>query len=90
VIEVLVILACVTGKGCAETSTSYYNTSPALRDLVKDNEVKVRQVLGPYVVEYVVPVMGLGVGSSSYIKINKNFSTKLENNVVYLKYIREW
>lgn len=75
--ELLVVLACLTSKGCSETSGAYYQAHPELQEMVKMNERRVKNFVGPIVVESVAPVFFLAQGGTGNFKIYGPLSLKV-------------
>ena len=85
-LEALTIFSCINNSGCETTAQAYYASHPSLKELVDNVEVQVREVAGSYVVEYAAPVLATAAGKDVVIKLNRNFSIKLnENKLIYNK-----
>jgi hypothetical protein len=89
-IEGLVILACISGKGCNESLTSYYVTHPSLVEYVERNERDVKKLLNPYVIEYILPMAAFITNTSASFRIYNGFSLVANVNNVSLNFKREW
>ena len=85
--EVIVILACTQGKGCAEATSAYYNVNPSIKEMIANTERLANKIV---LFEYGAPIVGAAINKEVYIKINRNFSTKIQNDTMSIKYIREW
>jgi hypothetical protein len=88
--ELIVMIACLYNKGCQQAGSAYYNSNPSLQELISSSETKAKQLAGPYVVEYAAPMTFMLLGQDAFVKIDRNYSVKLYDNNVTLKYIKEW
>ncbi len=76
--EFLVILACMSGKGCNETSSAYYQSHPELRHMVEMNEKKIKDFCGPIVVESAAPIAFVAAGGTGNFKLYGDFSLQVK------------
>lgn len=85
-LETLVIFACVNGTGCTETSSQYYNTHPEIKEMVKANEEKVKEFIGPTMLAVFSPIAVAATGGTSTFRLSKNFNLQLSVNSQKLTY----
>lgn len=76
--EILVVIACLSGKGCNETSNAYYQAHPELRKMVEMNEKKLKNFVGPIVVESAAPIAFVVAGGTGNFKLYGNFSVEIK------------
>jgi hypothetical protein len=84
--EALVALACLSGKGCSNTTTLYYNQHPALKQFAAKKEQEIKQYVPDFVISFCLPIAAVAVGQKSLIKISKNVSLEMgthENTFIY-------
>lgn len=86
----IVMLACLYNKGCAEAGATYYSKTPSLREFIVNTETTAKKLAGPYVVEYAGPIAFMSAGQDAYIKLNRQYSLKYYNDNITLKYVKEW
>ena len=84
--EFLVVISCLNAKGCNETSNAYYESHPQLKEMIQTNEKKVREFVGPVIVETAGPVFFVIAGGSGNIKLYKDLSLKFDKNSQGLLY----
>ena len=77
--EFLVIMACLNGKGCSETSNAYYQAHPELREMVQEQEKRVKDYCGPIIVEVAGPFLFIAAGGTGNFKLYKNLSFEVKN-----------
>ena len=77
--EFLVIIACLNGKGCSETSNAYYQAHPELQEMVHVQEKKIKDYCGPIVVETAGPFLFIVAGGTGNIKLYKNLSLEIKH-----------
>ena len=75
--EFLVIFACLGNHGCTETSKTYYGYHPELREVVEYNERRVRNYLGPFIIDNVGPVVFMAAGGTGSFKLTENISLQI-------------
>lgn len=76
--ELLVILACLSSKGCSETSGAYYQAHPELQEMVKLNERRVKNFVGPIIMESAAPILFLAQGGTGNFKIYGPLSLRVK------------
>lgn len=76
--EFLVILACLKSAGCSETSSAYYQSHPELRQMVEMNERKIKDYVGPVIVESSAPFFFVAAGGTGNFKIYGNLSLRVQ------------
>jgi hypothetical protein len=84
--EILVVIACLTGKGCPESAALYYDTHPELQSVKQVVEDKYISKIPDFIKNLIVPAIAIGGGASGSIKIDENFSiqgNKDEQTIVY-------
>jgi len=79
--EFLVLVACMNGKGCSQTSNAYYKAHPELQEMVRKNEEKIKDYCGPIIVEAAAPVAFVAAGGTGNFKIYKNLSLEVKQFV---------
>ena len=77
--EFLVVLACLSNKGCSETANAYYQAHPEIKQMVKRQEERVKEYVGPVVVTYASPMFFVAAGGSGNFKLYGDFSLKVDN-----------
>lgn len=88
--EALVVLSCVTSKGCQQTSDHYYVTHPELRQIVKYDEEKIKNYLGPFIIEGIGPVLYAAAGGTGTVRLNRYFSLQINRDTNTLSYRLEF
>lgn len=88
--EALVIFACLNSTGCQETSSHYYNTNPAFREVVEQNEKKVEKFVGPAVLQTVGPLLYAAAGGTGTVRLDKNFSLQISTKKGMIVFGREF
>jgi hypothetical protein len=88
--EALVIFACLNSTGCGPTSSHYYNTNPAVREVVERHEKNIEKFLGPTVVTTVGPFLYAAAGGTGTIHLNKYFNLQLSKQVGILIFSKEF
>ncbi len=76
--ELLVILACLSSKGCSETTGAYYQSHPELQEMVRMNERKIKNFVGPIIVEAAAPIFFVAQGGTGNFKIYGPLSLKVQ------------
>jgi hypothetical protein len=81
------LLACLKQTGCSETSSQYYATHPEFQEFVKTEENKIRQAVGPMVVQYWAPVLWAAAGQEATVRLSTRFylNFKLNTQVIAFK-----
>lgn len=69
--EMLVIFACLNNYGCSETSSTYYHFHPELREVVEYNERKIRNYIGPKIMDNVAPFVFAAAGGTGSVKLSE-------------------
>lgn len=77
--ELLVIFACLNSHGCSETSNAYYQSHPELREMIEKNEKKIKDYVGPVIVETSAPFFFVIAGGTGNFKIYGDFSLQVKN-----------
>jgi len=54
-LEIALILACTSGKGCTEATASYFYYRPDLKEALQHQEVRLKNLVQPFVYQYVGP-----------------------------------
>ena len=88
--EFLVVFACLNGTGCQETSTHYYNTHPQIREIIKTQEQKIKNIAGPVFVETFVPMAAFSLGSTATVRLNRYFNLQVNKDKTILGFVREF
>ena len=85
--EALVIYTCLMSKGCSETSSQYYQTHPQFREFVEVEERRVKEALGPTVIQYWGPFIWAASGQEATIRTSENFylTFKKETGMITFK-----
>lgn len=84
--EAVVILACVTSKGCSQTSGHYFNLNPDTKKIIKRQEKKIKEYIGPDLPTVVGPGLFLAVGGTGTIRLNRYFSIQTGPKKTILTY----
>lgn len=88
--EALVIFACVNSTGCSETSSHYFNTHPDVREIVKTQEKKVEDFVGPYVIQTLGPLFYVASGGTGTVRLNKYFNLQISTQKSTLMFSKEF
>lgn len=88
--EVLVIFACINSTGCQETSSQYYITNPEARKFLTKNEKRLKDLMGPYLMEIIGPALYVVAGGTSTVKISKHFSLQTDKKNVILSFRKDF
>lgn len=85
--ELLVIFACLNNTGCSETSSQYYSQNPTFQEFVRREETRIKEVLGPTVIQYYAPIIGLALGREATARLSSRFylTFKSEHSVLIFK-----
>lgn len=88
--ELLVMFACLNRTGCSETSSQYYVQHPEFQEFVRTQENRIRESVGPIVVQYAAPVMWAAAGQEATTRISTRFylTFKYDHQVILFK--QEW
>ena len=62
----------------SETSNTYYHYHPELRQMVEYNEKRVKEFVGPFVVESAAPIMFVAAGGTGNFKLYGDFSLQVK------------
>ena len=86
--EVLVAFACLMNKGCTDTSQAYYASHAELSEIVKKQEIKIRDTVPPIVIQYIAPIMVMSYDKkfSMNIRLTKYWSMKYSRTNATLSY----
>lgn len=84
--ELLVIAACLSNKGCNETSKAYYNVNPTVREYIENVETNSKKLINPFVLEYAGPLVLMSTGTDISVKLNRTFSIKKDKETISLIY----
>lgn len=76
--ELLLLISCMEGKGCSETSNAYYKAHPELQEMVRKNEERIKDYCGPIIVEAAAPIAFVAAGGTGNFKIYGNFSLEIK------------
>ena len=88
--ELLVVVACLYGKGCSETSSTYYDSKPELQLFVKRTERRITATVGQATVTYVAPPLIFALGGSGIIKLNQHVNLQVNKNLFELKFNKDF
>lgn len=88
--EALVIFACVNSTGCSETSSQYYATHPEFRSFVEYEEKRIRNYVGPQVLDTVGPVLFVVAGGTGTIRLNQYFGLQFSRSNGTLTFKKEF
>lgn len=88
--EALVIFACINSTGCKETSTQYYSTHPEVKQMIERQERKVKEFVGPYLVEAIGPVLFVAVGGTGTVRLYKNWSLQISEETSMLSFRKDF
>ena len=84
--EAVVILACVSSKGCSETSSLYFTHNPDTKRYLKVQEEKIKEYVGPDLVTVVGPSLFFAFGGTATLKLTKNVSLQTGPKKTILTY----
>ncbi len=85
--EAVVILACVTSKGCSQTSGHYFNTNPESKKIMKKHEKKIRDYIGHEEALLVIgPTLFFAAGGTGTIRLAKNWNLQLNKEKAIISY----
>lgn len=74
-LEGLVVFSCINQTGCEESTKGYFYYNPTVLQMVEKNEQEVRKYVNPYILEYLLPVMGAFVNNAEFsLKVNKHLT----------------
>lgn len=82
--ELLVVLACTSGKGCAPTASAYYESRPSLKEFVKHTEYQIKKNTHPTLYEYGIPAVLLSLGTTGTTQLSKDFSVRYNRQFIEL------
>lgn len=77
--ELLVIIACLNAKGCDKASSAYYQTNPNVREMIERQERRIKNYVGPVVVEAATPVFFILRSGTGSFKLYKNLSLEIKD-----------
>lgn len=87
-LESLVLSVCLGGlDGCSQTARAYYLTQPSLKTWVKEKKTMLKEESKGR--EELVVVLGftyIALGGKVTMKLNKNFSVRLDKDNAELRY----
>ena len=75
--------ACINSTGCQETSSQYYITNPEARKFLTKNEKRLKDLMGPYLMEIIGPALYVVAGGTSTVKISKHFSLQTDKKMLF-------
>ena len=81
------IFACLNHSGCSETSSQYYSQHPEFQEFVKTQENRIKEAVGPIVIEYWAPLMWFAAGQEATTRLSTHFyfTGKPNNGMVQYK-----
>lgn len=88
--EALVIFACVNSTGCSETSSHYFYTHPDVKEMVRKNEKRIEEFIGPYVIQSVGPLFYVAAGGTGTVRLNKYFNLQISTQKSTLMFSKEF
>lgn len=88
--EFLVVVACLYGKGCAEASTTYYNSNQELQMFTKNVERSIKDEVPETLITYLAPALLYGSGRAGLIQISTSVNLKLSRTSSELIYRKEF
>lgn len=74
--EFLVILACSQNAGCSQTTSSYYQTHPAVKQSIQTASDTTKKAVGPEVVAISPAILLMGTGKGTF-SVNKYISIQI-------------
>lgn len=77
--ELLVIIACYSGKGCTETLNQYREVNPQFNEIVYNAEDMTRKNIPPFIIQYYGPFVAYMVGMEGNITLTKHVSLKVSD-----------
>lgn len=77
--EFLVIFACLNSTGCSETAGAYRASHPELEKIIRHHEERVKDYVGPVVVQMAAPFFIVVAGGTGNIRITQNFGLQIKN-----------
>ena len=84
--ELLVVLACVSGKGCVETAGHYRQSNPQIQEMIYYSEQVARKHVPQYVIQYFAPVVAYSAGYDGNIALTRSFGLKVSRRTQSLNY----
>ncbi len=88
--EALVIFSCLNNTGCSEAGANYYSKHKSLQEQVQEDEKQIKNIVNPFIVDYILPIAATAAGASYNIKLNKECTFKMGNKQIQLNFTREW
>lgn len=93
-LEMMVIGLCTGNFRCDKASEAYYVQSASLQKLVKESEIKAKDVAGPVMVNYIMPVIApivfIGTGHDASVRLNKNWALEVSEHSSKLELRWSW
>lgn len=85
--ELLVTIACLSGKGCPETVHLYYTYNPKVEAAIKQSTAKATAYIGQDVAR-LAPIAFIAAGGSGSVRINRYISLDISKGegIVSFKY----
>ena len=75
--ELLVVFACLNSTGCSETSNAYYQAHPEFQEMLRVNERRLKNFVGPTIVESSAPFLFVAAGGTGNFKLYGDFSLQI-------------
>jgi hypothetical protein len=88
--ELLVVTACLYGKGCNETYSQYYQTKPSLQHFVMKTEREIQNLVGRHFITYVVPPLAFMTGSAGTTKLTSNLNIQYSRTFAELIFKKDF
>lgn len=88
--EALVILACLEGKGCTETSQHYYNTHPEIKIVVENGKKTIERYTGETFIQITGPLIFAAAGGTGTIRLSKHFSLQVNRESGIIGFSKEF
>lgn len=85
--EVLVLLACISNKGCTNATQLYYDSNPKIEQIIKKNERIMLRQLAPEVIAVAPYILVWGTGRGNF-RINRNFLISVNRETTVLVYYK--
>lgn len=83
--ELLVMAACLEGKGCSQTTTAYYISNPNTKQMIQRANTRVKEAVGPETLAISSPLIFAVRGTGTFKLTNYwslQLSTKDSNMVI--------
>lgn len=84
--EGLVILACVSGKGCSPTSERYLETHVDFKQALEHESARMRKFLPEFIVTYAGPMLLLANRQQATLRLTGSTILEVSNEKQFIRY----